>query len=99
MKIDSGKRKAFTSNPRINHKVAILKRVTGKRNTTVTIALLGGVAVTALATKLAVFLVPGLAPADVLNKAPRPKEEGLHGIEAYNIDMEDVASNMAGGGI
>jgi hypothetical protein len=32
MKSDSGKRKAFTSNPRINHKVAILKRVTGKRN-------------------------------------------------------------------
>ncbi|KAL3766263.1 hypothetical protein ACHAW5_008209 [Stephanodiscus triporus] len=79
--------------------ITTMARVTGKRNTTVTIALLGGVAVTALATKLAVFLVPGLAPADVLNKAPRPKEEGLHGIEAYNIDMEDVASNMAGGGI
>ncbi len=79
--------------------IRTMSRVTGKRGTTLTSALLGGVAVIAVSKKLAVFLVPGLALADVLNKAPMRKGKDLHGIEAYNIDMEDVPSNMAGGGI
>jgi 2-polyprenyl-6-methoxyphenol hydroxylase-like FAD-dependent oxidoreductase len=79
--------------------IRTMSRVTGKRGTTVTIALLGAAAVIAFAKKLAVFLVPGLAPADVLNKASRRKENDLHVIEAYEIDVEDIASNMAGGGI
>ena len=49
--------------------IRILSRVTGKRNITVTIALLGCVGVTTFVKKMAVFLVPGLAPADALNKA------------------------------
>jgi len=79
--------------------IKTMSRVTGKRGSTVTIALLGAAAVIAFAKQLAVFLVPGLAPADVLNKAPRRKENDLHVIEAYDIDVEDIASNMAGGGI
>lgn len=71
--------------------------VTGKGSTTLTFALLGGMVSIALAKKVAPLLIPGLAPADVLNKAPRSKD--LHAIEAYDSKMEDVSSNIAGGRI
>lgn len=49
--------------------IRMLSRVTGKRNTTVTISLVGFAVAIAFVKKVAIFLVPGLAPADVLNKA------------------------------
>mmetsp|Transcript_7474 Transcript_7474/g.16957 ORF Transcript_7474/g.16957 Transcript_7474/m.16957 type:complete len:646 (-) Transcript_7474:100-2037(-) len=81
--------------------IRTLSRVTGKRNTTVAATLVASLSAIALAKKAAVFLVPGLAPADVLNKAPKGRKEeeerSLHTITAYNSGSED--SNMEGGGI
>lgn len=79
--------------------IQTMSRVSGKRSPIVTITLLGCLIVTAFAKKAAAFLIPGLAPADVLNKASMREENELHGIEAFDIEREDVASNMAGGGI
>jgi hypothetical protein len=79
--------------------IRTMSRVSGKRSSTVSIALLGCLIVTLFAKMAAAFLVPGLAPADVLNKASMREENELHGIEAFDIEMEDLASNMAGGGI
>jgi hypothetical protein len=46
-----------------------ISRETGKSNTTVIFALLGSMVAIALSKKLAPFLITGLAPVDVLNKA------------------------------
>ena len=51
------------------HLIELLARATGKANTTVTTTLLGGLAAITLMKKVAIFCVPGLAPADVLNKS------------------------------
>ncbi len=81
--------------------IRLLSRVSGRRNTTVIATLVGVVAFVTLAEKAAAFLIPGLAPADVLNKTQKSKEESqqLQTIQRYNIDDEDIASNVAGGGI
>ena len=51
------------------HLLELLARATGKANTTVIATLLGGLAAITLMKKVAIFCVPGLAPADVLNKS------------------------------
>ena len=71
--------------------IRILSRVTGQRNTTVTMALVGCAVAIAFVKKLAVFLVPGLAPADVLNKAPTGQR--------IAEDDQVTHSNIAGEGI
>jgi len=81
--------------------IQAFSRLTTKRSITVTATLLGSLAAI-LAKKAAVFLVPGLAPADVLNKASKGKEreeeQPLHTITAYDGKAADTA-NLAGGGI
>lgn len=82
--------------------IKTLSKVTGKRNTTVVATLAVSIAAVAFAKRIAGFLVPGLAPADVLNKAsPKGKEgeENMHAITAFDKKNEDLASNLAGGGI
>jgi len=82
--------------------IRILSRVTGKRNTTVAATLMASLAGIAMAKKAAAFLVPGMAPADVLNKASKGKRDDkelpLQTITAYDSENEDM-SNIAGGGI
>jgi hypothetical protein len=46
--------------------ILLLSRVTGKRNSTVTMALVGCAVAVAFVKRVAAFLVTGLAPADVL---------------------------------
>lgn len=85
--------------------IRLLSRVTGKRNITVLAALVGSVAAVVLVKKMAVFLVPGLAPADVLNKAKggssaiKEEDAPLQKISAFDNENEDLAANMSGGGI
>lgn len=54
--------------------ILLLSRLTGKRKTTVAVTLLGCAIAILFAKKVAVFLVPGLAPADVLNRQ-RPHDQ------------------------
>ena len=63
--------------------------------------LVAGMASISVVRKIAAFAVRGLAPADVLNKAQREREEEspMHSISAYDDSAEDASSNMAGGGI
>ena len=79
------------------HLIRVLSRLTGKRNSTVAATLMGSITVVAMAKRAAVFLVPGLAPADVLNKAPQnnkdEEKEHSHKITGYNNE-----SFLAGGG-
>jgi len=85
--------------------IRVLSRVSGTRTSTVAAGLAASVAAIALAKRVTVFLVPGLAPADVLNKASNGKrkeeedETPLRTITSYSSEDEDIASNMAGGGI
>jgi len=64
--------------------------------------LMASLAGIAMAKKAAAFLVPGMAPADVLNKASKGKRDDkelpLQTITAYDSENEDM-SNIAGGGI
>ena len=77
--------------------IRVLSRLTGKRNSSEAATLMGSIAVVAMAKRAAVFLVPGLAPADVLNKAPQnnkdEEKEHSHKITGYNNE-----SFLAGGG-
>lgn len=85
--------------------IECLSKLTGRRNTTVVATIVSGMAGIILAKKLAVFLIPGLAPADVLNKAnvrskdPAEEEATFHTITAYNDEEQDLSANMSGGGI
>jgi len=83
--------------------IRTLSRVTGKRNTTVVASAVGGIAAISVLKKVAVFLVPGMAPADVLTKASAGKGEGkespLRTIQPYNSENEDLSADFAGGGI
>ena len=85
--------------------VRALARLTGRRGSTIASILVGGMASIAAVRKIAVFAVRGLAPADVLNKARRERDEDekeetpMHSISAYDDSAEDVSSNIAGGGI
>ncbi len=84
--------------------IQLLSKLTGRRNTTVAATIVSGIAAIILVKKLAVFFIPGLAPADVLNNAGGPndrsKEEGtLYTISAYDDGEQDLSANMSGGGI
>ena len=81
--------------------VKALARLTGRRGSTVASILVAGMASISVVRKIAAFAVRGLAPADVLNKAQREREEEspMHSISAYDDSAEDASSNMAGGGI
>lgn len=68
--------------------ILLLSRVTGKGNSTVTMALVGcSVAFAIFVKRVAVFLVPGLAPADVLNRATKPAK---HTSETSNTVGEGI---------
>ena len=69
--------------------IRVLSRLTGKRT------LMGSIAVVAVAKRAAVFLIPGLAPADVLNKANSKDEEKEH---SHKITGYNNESFLAGGG-
>ena len=75
--------------------IRVLSRLTGKRNSTVAATLMGSIAVVAMAKRAAAFLVPGLAPADVLYKANSKDEEKEH---SHKITGYNNESFLAGGG-
>ena len=80
--------------------IRTVARVSGKKNTTVLATLVGSAAALTVAKRAAVFLVPGLAPADVLNKASKKEDESpMHTITAYESESGDQSFNMEGGGI
>ncbi|KAL7532979.1 hypothetical protein ACHAXR_004973 [Thalassiosira sp. AJA248-18] len=70
--------------------IRALSRVTGKRNTTVTATLIAGMAIIAFAKKAAVFLVPGLAPADVLTKASQNGKGKDEGSQSHNVQLKHM---------
>mmetsp|Transcript_6646 Transcript_6646/g.13631 ORF Transcript_6646/g.13631 Transcript_6646/m.13631 type:complete len:677 (-) Transcript_6646:72-2102(-) len=85
--------------------IECLSKLTGRRSTTVVATIVSGMAGIILLKKLAVFLIPGLAPADVLTKAnvrskgPAEEEATFHTITAYDDGEQDLSANMSGGGI